>query len=150
MTVFFKRTLTLIVAALVAIGAGTALAQDERGGPARGDRPGQTRMFMMLDTDGDGRIGLGEVTAEQQRLIGAADLDGDGELSVDEFGRRGRWFQSLGTSTLFDLYDADGDGSLTAEEIAAPSERWFGRRDTDGDGSLEPSEVPNLTRRHRR
>jgi len=102
--------------------------------------------MQVLDTDGDGKVTLAEITAEQKRLIGAADLDGDGKLSVNEFRRRGRWFQRLYTTTLFDLMDANGDQTLTADEIAAPSERWFKRYDANADGGIVPDEVPHMQR----
>ena len=76
-------------------------------------------------------------------------MNGDGKLSVDEFRRRGRWFQKLQTTTLFDLMDADGDQSLTAEEIANPSARWFKRYDKDADGGVTGEEVPYFNRRGR-
>ena len=109
---------------------------------------GRPRAMQLLDTDRDGQVSLTEITAEQGRLIAASDLDGDGRLSIDEFRRRGRLFQALGTTTLFDLIDVDGDRSLSAEELAKPSERWFSRTDANSDGLLDPEEFPR--RRERR
>ena len=54
-----------------------------------GDSAGISRTFSLLDTDGGGEISLAEIRAEQALLIAAADLNGDGKLSVDEFRRRG-------------------------------------------------------------
>ena len=54
-----------------------------------GDGAGVSRTFNLLDTDGDGKISLTKIRAEQARLIATADLDGDGKLSVHEFRRRG-------------------------------------------------------------
>lgn len=99
------------------------------------------RLIELLDTDGDGRVSLAEIMAEHERLFAAADLDGDGTLSVDEFRRRGRLFQSLGTTTLFDMLDANGDQMLSADEINRPSQRWFGRYDSDGDGTMTADEI---------
>ena len=130
---------TAIAAALLAAPAPSP-AQDAGQTPPR-DRAIE-RMMGLLDTDGDGRIGAAEVAAEQQRLLRAADLDGDGKLSAAEFKRRGRWFLSMRTTSLFDLMDGDGDQLLTLEEIGAPSRRWLKRYDANGDGAIEASELP--------
>ena len=101
-----------------------------------------SRSFRLIDTNADGKITIQEIDAEHRRLIGAADLDGDGKLSVEEFRRRGWWFQRLHTSTLFDLMDANGDSVLTPDEISAPSARWFKRYDKDANGGITPTEAP--------
>ena len=143
---------------LIAAGA-TALAFAPVVAQAQGRDAGQPRgpshTMQLLDTDGDGKIGLAEIRAEQERLVGAADVDGDGTLSVDEFRRRGTLFMRLGTTSYFDLLDADGDRTLMLEEIAKPSERWFSRYDANNDGKLESEEVPHrralrpMARRHK-
>jgi len=109
-----------------------------------GDGAGVSRTFNLLDTDGDGKISLTKIRAEQARLIATADLDGDGKLSVHEFRRRGWWFQKQQTTTLFDLMDANGDQVLTADEIANPSARWFKRYDKDADGGITTREVQHF------
>lgn len=142
--------LTIAIALAGSLFAGGALAQSSGAADAAPTLP---RILNILDTNGDGKVTLDEIEAEQKRLIGAADLNGDGKLSVDEFRRRGRWFQRLHTTTLFDLMDADGDQVLSAEEIAAPSARWFKRYDKNADGGLVTDEVPQLqksNRHHRR
>lgn len=131
---------------LAAGGGGGALAQSA----ADGDAQAIPRVLRILDTDQNGKVTIEEITAEQKRLIGAADLDGDGKLSVDEFRRRGRWFQRLHTTTLFDLLDVNGDQVLSAEEIANPSIRWFKRYDKNGDGNIAADEVPQLNDSGRR
>ena len=140
------RSLPVALAA-AALMAGSAAAQ--QGGGSEGER--QTpRTFTILDVDGNDKVTLDEIAAEQKRLIAASDLDGDGKLSVMEFRRRGWWFQRLRTTTLFDLMDANGDLSLTADEIAAPSARWFKRYDADADGNIAVEELPKRKRGKRR
>ncbi|MDJ0948391.1 MAG: EF-hand domain-containing protein [Alphaproteobacteria bacterium] len=135
---------TFVAASALALAAAPAFSQGGKGHGA-GGRDGswrQARMMQILDTDGDGKISLAEITAEQRRLVAASDVDGNGTLSADEFRRRGGLFQRLGTTTLFDLMDADGDKILTAEEIQKPSERWLTRYDANGDGALDADELP--------
>lgn len=142
----------LIATAAAALAFAPAVAETH--GREDGQSRGPTRAVQLLDTDGDGKIGLAEIRAEQGRLVGAADVDGDGKLSVDEFRRRGTLFMRLGTTSYFDLLDADGDRFLTVEEIAQPSQRWFSRYDANSDGMLDNEEVPHrralrsMMRRH--
>ena len=148
------RTLGAVsLAALIALGGGTALAQSssasggqEAGGASEdaGKKMGRraARFIRIFDTDGSGGVSLAEIQAEQKRILAAADLDGDGVLSVDEFRRRGLLIRSLGASSLFDMLDANGDQMVSAEEIAAPSARWLKRYDADADGAIVGGELP--------
>lgn len=120
--------------------------RDDRG---RGDRESRRdrrfrhyaeRRMQLLDTNGDGKISVAEIVAEEKRLFAAADVNGDGKLSPEEFRRRGRWFISLGTTSFFDMMDANGDQSLSVQELTAPSERWFKRYDTDKSGTIDANE----------
>ena len=139
-------TLSAICTALLVIAA-PSFADD--GKEKRQHERGKSRMVALLDTDGDGKVSVGEIAAEHERLLGAADVNADGTLSVDEFRRRGRWFQALDVTTLFDLMDADGDQSLTLAEIQAPSQRWLTRHDRNGDDAIEKSELPRRKGRRR-
>ena len=107
------------------------------------------RFVDLLDTDGDGTVSKAEIAAEYGRLFGAADVDGNGSLSPDEFRRRGRLFQSVGATTLFDMLDGNSDQVLTVEEITGPSDRWVTRYDQNGDDALDREEFPTSTRRRR-
>lgn len=107
------------------------------------------RFIDLLDTDADGSVSKTEIAAEYERLFGAADLDGDGKLSPDEFRRRGRLFQSVGAVTFFDMLDANSDQLLTVDEITAPSARWVTRYDGNGDDALDGDEFPSRARHHR-
>ena len=149
----FSKTLGVAsIAALLALGAGTALAQSQTAqtgqevSGAKEARPGMgrraARFLRIFDTDGNGSVSLAEIQAEQKRIAGAADVDGDGVLSVDEFRRRGRLIRSLGATSLFDMLDTDGDRMVTQTEIAAPSARWFQRYDANADGAVSVDELP--------
>ncbi len=163
-----KSGLAGFVAGALAIGLATsALAQ---GGPQRpgsdGDRPAlgrdgghgghsrfSARQLAILDTNGDGVVSQEEIAAEHGRLLGAADIDGDGQLSADEFRRRGTFFIRLGTTTFFDLIDVNGDQQISQDELNQPMGRWFVRKDTNSDGNIDAEEFsqgrPSFGRRHR-
>ena len=139
--------------ATIAIAAahGAALAQGGSHGAAavaaathghgHGAARATQRFMALLDPDGDGRVAIAEIAAEQGRLLTVVDVDGDGKLSVDEFRRRGRLLQSIGATTLFDMLDTNGDAQLSAAELNAPSQRWVARYDVDGDAALNADEV---------
>lgn len=124
--------------------------QNVQGGAHRGGRQmrghsgrsgGMRRAFKLLDTNEDGKISMAEIAAEQKRLIAAADVDGNGTLSAEEFRRRGRLIMSLRTWTFFDMMDADGNGQLSAAELNGPSGRWLKRKDGDKSGDLTREEI---------
>ncbi len=126
----------IAAAAILALTAGAALAQDAR---ERGGRAG--RLLNLLDLDGDGRISEAEMRDEHTRRLGVADLDGNGMISPDEFRRRGHLLLAMRTTTIFDLLDANGDGNVTVDEMTAPAARWMTRYDKDGDGALSAEEL---------
>ncbi len=77
------RPTRLILAVILGLGAlaGAALAGPR--GPMTGSQMGQSgsigkHMLLMLDTDGSGGVDADEILAEQARLFGAIDTDGDG------------------------------------------------------------------------
>ena len=136
------RGLTIVAAGLALLGGLPAASAHD--GPVEHRRA--ERFIDLLDTDGDGKVSVVEIADELGRLFGAADIDGDGNLSPDEFRRRGRLFQSLGAVTLFDMLDADSNQLLTLGEITAPSGRWVTRYDQNSDDALDLEEYPRRAR----
>lgn len=130
----FGGLVLLALATILAFSSGSPTEAQER---SRGPQ----RMIDALDADKDDRLSLAEIEAEQKRLFGMVDANGDGVLSVEEFRLRGGQLSRFGAFTLFDLLDINGDQMITVEELAAPTERWHRRYDTNGDGALETVEM---------
>ena len=120
---------------------------------AQTDARFSARQLAILDTNGDGVVSQEEIAGEHGRLLGAAYIDGDGQLSADEFRRRGTFFIRLGTTTFFDLIDANGDQQISEDELNQPMGRWFARKDTNSDGNIDAEEFsqgrPSFGKRHR-
>lgn len=133
-------SIAAVAAFSVVLFAGANLAQADDSDS--GKRHRGSHFMEMFDTSGDSKVTLKEITADQARLFGAVDVDGDKALSVDEFRRRGRLFRMYSTTTLFDMLDSDGDQKLTLDEISGPSTRWFKRYDENKDGVMAAEEIP--------
>ncbi len=119
--------------------AGAAMAQSQ---PPHGQPNHWVERFQTIyDTNGDGTVSAAEIKAEQNRVFGAVDVDGDGKLSVTEFRRRGRLIMRTSGATLFDMLDVDGDRQVTAEELHGPKARWLQRYNTDGTAGLGAEEL---------
>jgi len=146
---FVGRAVTAAIAAVLLVGPATAQNQSggQPGRPGAPTNPYTQRFMELFDTNNDGKVSLDEIMADQGRLFGAIDIDGDKKLSIDEIRRRGRLLQMWRTTTLFDLLDTNGDGVLTIAEINGPTQRWFKRYDANGDGVLEPNEIPDRSQR---
>ena len=109
-------------------------------------------------------IDLEALRAKEAAAFEAADANGDGAVSADEFAasdgprsrqehagkRRGRSAIAF-DSRNFELGDTDGDGALSREEFealpqarrAARAQRTFERLDANGDGVLSAGEFPS-------
>lgn len=162
-----NKTPFLIVAALLAVSAGTALAQV----PAKADAPSVRKT---LDANGDGVIDRDEAAAHPRlaKRFDVLDANKDGKLERAEMprfrhrhhGRRGPGghpFAHLDTdkdgriskaeaaaseklAKRFERMDINKDGFLDRADRQAAAQQyrdaWFASADSDGDGSLSKAE----------
>ena len=96
-----------------------------------------------MDTDGDGVVSFTEFQARSEERFARLDADGDGLLTREELGRRGRdGRRGLGLAEA----DTDGDGAISFSELQAArpevTEERFARMDRNGDGVITEEERP--------
>ncbi len=117
---------------------------------------GNEAMFKQLDSNADGGLTMVELVSpnadspgqEQARgVFEAADRDGDGRLTKEEFAKTGEKF-------AFFFVDADRDGVVSRPEFHAKDIPWatgvhaaeiFSRVDADGSGGLDYEEFRRRT-----
>lgn len=118
--------------ATIALGFGLiaspAFAQD------RGDR-----MWERLDKNGDGRIALSEVDERHRARLAAADANGDGYITRDEWNAHREKRRAESKARAFP--DKDGDGVVSRAEFMAKAGERFDKLDADGDGVLTEEEM---------
>lgn len=164
-----KSTLikTLAAASVIGLGFGAVAMADQKGDRAtkkaekiqQFDTNGDGKLdeaereairlskFAEFDTDGSGSLSRAEITTRQQaklseeldRYFSNEDANGDGVISVDEFGatrkaKRGERKAKRGErrAEALEKFDADGDGTLNDAERAAAREAGFERRGQRG------------------
>lgn len=128
---------TAILAAVLALAAGAALAQGAPGARA--------------DTNGDGKVTLAEFKAARVGMMLRSDANHDGKVSKAELEAGMAAMRGAGGGApkgpgggggmMFAMMDGNKDGFLTRPEIEKMVERRFQRIDVNGDGSLSAGEM---------
>ncbi|MCQ0094003.1 EF-hand domain-containing protein [Roseovarius sp. M141] len=157
--VLFAAAIALTAGTAIAT-AQTAPAQDASGTPAasaqvtkaasnghrshgrghgyggRGKSEMMQQMFQRMDGNGDGKVTQDEVDTFRAAQVTAADADGDGGLSIEEFDTVYRDLTRTKMVRAFQRLDADGDGTISDEEMDNRFGGLVERMDRNGDGAL--------------
>ncbi|MEM9426831.1 MAG: EF-hand domain-containing protein [Pseudomonadota bacterium] len=132
-----KNTMKILLAStLIVLGAGVAMAQDQRG-------EGMT--FENLDVDGSGEITADDLTTLRDNRFADMDSNGDGSISEDEFVANQLARSEERAARMFERLDADGDGTLSRDVIergrgGGMGERMINRFDVDESGGISAEE----------
>jgi Ca2+-binding EF-hand superfamily protein len=138
--------LSISIAAVAALLAGTAMAGDQ----PHSDAPG-----MRSDTDGDGRVSRAEATTAGSQRSGEwfdkVDLDKDGYVTQEELKQARQTRHDSRRDAMkarmderFQEADANGDGQLSLDEAQAKMPRLaerFTTLDADKNGMLSKDEL---------
>lgn len=119
---------SLFAAAATLLLAGTASAQDGRGG-------------MRLDRDGDKRISLVEMQAAQAERFTRLDADQDGQLTSEERKAGRQALHAERQAARFNRRDADRDGGLSLAEAPKAIGPHFAHVDADRNNRLSAEEL---------
>jgi Ca2+-binding EF-hand superfamily protein len=94
-------------------------------------------VFQKLDQNGDGKLEMSELPVALRRMLTAADRDGDGAISSDEFvaHHNARLLARLRRA------DANGDGALEPDEVGPLHWARLQAADADHDGKVTFAEL---------
>jgi hypothetical protein len=114
------------------------------GGPgfAGPDFGGPARLMEKFDTNKDGKITQDEIDAIEAKDFSAANKDGQGGVTIQEF-EPYFWAQHREMMVrAFQRLDRDGDGQISKDEMAGRSEGLVSRLDRNGDKALSKDDLP--------
>ncbi len=141
------HTKIAIVTGIAVIGGvaivGTGMARGGFHGFHKGHGPfgGGAALIEQFDTDANQKLTRDEIDGGLQRRVAKADLNGDGNLDLEEF-------QPLLVEVMrpkivdgFQFLDANGDAVITPDEIQKPVNRIVSHLDRNDDGELTSEEM---------
>ncbi len=142
----------LLAGAALALTASASLA-DSRGDGDRAHGPERraeriSAMFDRFDADKDGVITEAEIEAARATRLAAADTNGDGALSAEEFTARAVARAAERAAGMFARLDADGDGKLSDAEMQPRRGGMMAWLDADKDGTITRDEAMSAKRGH--
>ena len=100
------------------------------------------KFVWFYDLNGDKKVSLKEILADQSLIFSALDTNGDKSLTAKEMRRRFRSLRLFRITSRFDILDWNGDQKLSLAEMLSPSQRWFNRLDVNNDGIIAARELP--------
>jgi hypothetical protein len=110
--------------------------------------PRRTSGMLRYDTNKDGVVDRSEWDAGQDARFRQLDTDNDGKLTKGELTARTRSDRQVQRQEAhFRRMDRDRDGFVSKAEFMAQADRNFLRCDTDGDGRTNPAECRQALRR---
>jgi hypothetical protein len=148
-----SRLLPTAIAFLVGVGAAFPANAAPKEGGKHQTNP-LVKEYLMLDSDGDGKIMEAEVLTDRSEKFKELDADGDGAITLEEVrrifesevpaetseGLRKRGIDDL--SILFiDSMDANDDGQVDLVEFQRPARERFRQIDANSDGFATPGET---------
>jgi hypothetical protein len=110
-------------------------------GPRRGRFGGGQRLFGAFDSDKDDVLTQAEVDKVRGDQFAKFDANGDGALSLQEYGAL--WSEAMRERMVdrFQRHDDDGDAKVTPAEFNKRFAGVVDRLDGDGDGKLTRAEL---------
>jgi Ca2+-binding EF-hand superfamily protein len=123
--------------------AGVALAGGGDCDKAGGHAGRGAARFEHIDSNGDGKVDLAELTASREGWLTRVDTNKDGVASQAEIEASMASKRQQHLQKMFEREDANKDGRLTREETRLPS-AWFEKADANKDGALTFAELGNV------
>ena len=142
------KSISISVLAALGLACAAVVAHaDPAAGPHHGG--GFQRLLKAADTNGDGVLSRDEALAFAAKRFDALDTNHDGQLTADEV--RASFQQKR--AARWKKIDTDGDGRISQAEAQANAPRLaqhFAQIDANGDGYITPEELHAFFRnRHR-
>jgi len=101
------------------------------------------RAIQKMDTNGDGRISLGEYLAEAAAHFKNLDSQNKGSIDAADLASSKTAIMRIDhrANALVRRLDTAGNGYVTQDEFVAAAQKRFARLDKNGDGKLTPDEL---------